>query len=71
MDIDSSRILHELKVPNYFPRWFCLPTQLDLTLQSDDGGDISNFSPNGEWDLLGMIICMKKSTTFIVACNSI
>lgn len=29
-------------------------SQLDLTLQSEEGGDISNFNTNGEWDLLGM-----------------
>ena len=29
--------------------------QLDLTLQSEEGGDISNFNTNGEWDLLGML----------------
>lgn len=43
-----------------FGSWTYDGFQLDLTLQSDDGGDISNFNPNGEWDLLGMIICTKK-----------
>lgn len=27
--------------------------QLDLQLQDDNGGDISGFITNGEWDLLG------------------
>jgi len=37
-----------------FGSWTYDGFQLDLTLQSDDGGDISNFNPNGEWDLLGV-----------------
>ena len=28
--------------------------QLDLALQYETGGDLSNFMPNGEWSLLGM-----------------
>ena len=27
--------------------------QLDLDLKDEDGGDISSFIPNGEWDLIG------------------
>ena len=27
--------------------------QLDLALNDDNGGDISSFIPNGEWDLIG------------------
>ena len=27
--------------------------QLDLTLKDKNGGDISSFIPNGEWDLIG------------------
>ncbi|MPC30485.1 hypothetical protein E2C01_023752 [Portunus trituberculatus] len=28
-------------------------TPLDLQLQSEDGGDLSDFIKNGEWDLIG------------------
>ena len=28
--------------------------QLDLALQYETGGDLSNFMANGEWSLLGM-----------------
>ena len=27
--------------------------QLDLALKNEDGGDISSFITNGEWDLIG------------------
>ena len=27
--------------------------QLDLALQYETGGDLSNFMPNGEWSLIG------------------
>lgn len=30
------------------------PTQLDLVEKSTDGGDISGFITNGEWDLIGV-----------------
>ena len=29
-------------------------SQLDLALQYETGGDLSNFMPNGEWSLIGM-----------------
>ena len=40
--------------------WQCLTgdvrfVQLDLQLQSEEGGDISSFNTNGEWDLLGTL----------------
>ncbi|XP_046437588.1 neuronal acetylcholine receptor subunit alpha-7-like isoform X2 [Daphnia pulex] len=37
-----------------FGSWTYDGFQLDLTLQSEEGGDISNFNTNGEWDLLGV-----------------
>ena len=30
--------------------------QLDLALQYETGGDLSNFMPNGEWSLIGAAI---------------
>ena len=27
--------------------------QVDLRLKEEEGGDISSFIPNGEWDLIG------------------
>ena len=30
--------------------------QLDLALQYETGGDLSNFMPNGEWSLIGEAI---------------
>lgn len=33
--------------------------QLDLQLQSEDGGDISSFITNGEWDLLGKPLSLR------------
>lgn len=48
--VDSSRIYHHFNLPPTFS--FAL--QIDLTLQSEEGGDISNFNTNGEWDLLGI-----------------
>lgn len=38
--------------------------QLDLQLQDENGGDISSFITNGEWDLLGEnenIKCFNKA----------
>lgn len=46
----------------------CVHSQLDLTLQSEEGGDISNFNTNGEWDLLGMATvttCTRLSLIFM------
>ncbi|CAG9764300.1 unnamed protein product [Ceutorhynchus assimilis] len=37
-----------------FGSWTYDGLQLDLQLQDDSGGDISNFITNGEWDLLGV-----------------
>ncbi|XP_018327022.1 neuronal acetylcholine receptor subunit alpha-7 [Agrilus planipennis] len=37
-----------------FGSWTYDGLQLDLQLQDDGGGDISNFITNGEWDLLGV-----------------
>ncbi|KAH1023170.1 hypothetical protein HUJ04_012426 [Dendroctonus ponderosae] len=37
-----------------FGSWTYDGLQLDLQLQDDNGGDISNFITNGEWDLLGV-----------------
>ena len=31
------------------------PFQLELILNKADGGDISTYVPNGEWDLIGKI----------------
>ena len=33
---------------------FCL--QLDLKLNSEEGGDISGFMPNGQWGLFGPLL---------------
>ena len=30
--------------------------QLDLALKDENGGDISSFISNGEWDLIGVYI---------------
>ena len=32
---------------------FTLHLQVDLRLKEKDGGDISSFISNGEWDLIG------------------
>ena len=32
---------------------FTFPLQVDLRLKEEDGGDISSFISNGEWDLIG------------------
>ncbi|CAG0913226.1 unnamed protein product [Notodromas monacha] len=37
-----------------FGSWTYDGFQLDLTLQSDEGGDLSSFINNGEWDLIGV-----------------
>uniref|UniRef100_A0A6P7F121 Acetylcholine receptor subunit beta-like 1 isoform X1 n=1 Tax=Diabrotica virgifera virgifera TaxID=50390 RepID=A0A6P7F121_DIAVI len=37
-----------------FGSWTYDGLQLDLQLQDDDGGDLSSFITNGEWDLLGV-----------------
>ncbi|XP_076234430.1 nicotinic acetylcholine receptor alpha7 subunit isoform X2 [Calliopsis andreniformis] len=37
-----------------FGSWTYDGFQLDLQLQDEEGGDISNFITNGEWDLLGV-----------------
>ena len=31
--------------------------QLDLKLNSETGGDLSTFIPNGEWEVIGEINC--------------
>jgi len=40
--------------------------QLDLTLQTEEGGDISNFNTNGEWDLLGKVFLFLSALTVFV-----
>ena len=42
---------------------FTFPLQVDLRLKEEDGGDISSFISNGEWDLIGGYSYMQ-STTF-------
>jgi len=37
-----------------FGSWTYSGWKLDLALQSEDGGDLSGFMPNGEWKMLGM-----------------
>ena len=32
---------------------FTFTLQVDLRLKEEDGGDISSFISNGEWDLIG------------------
>ena len=34
--------------------------QLDLALKDENGGDISSFISNGEWDLIGNVYIIKK-----------
>ena len=36
-----------------FTLTFTFPLQVDLRLKEEDGGDISSFISNGEWDLIG------------------
>ena len=33
-----------------------IPFQLELILNKADGGDISTYVPNGEWDLIGILL---------------
>ncbi len=40
--------MNQKKLTLYFPFF-----QLDLQLKQEDGGDISSFIKNGEWDLIG------------------
>jgi len=37
-----------------FGSWTYNGWKLDLTLKDENGGDISSFIPNGEWDLIGV-----------------
>merc|ERR550519_1527896 len=37
-----------------FGSWTYSGGKLDLVLQSEEGGDLSGFMPNGEWSMLGM-----------------
>jgi len=39
--------------------------QLDLQLQSEEGGDLSDFVKNGEWDLIG---CPGKRNAIYYQC---
>jgi len=43
-----------------------LTFQLDLQLQSEDGGDTSSFITNGEWQLKGMRMMYFFSLKFIL-----
>ncbi|XP_061398269.1 neuronal acetylcholine receptor subunit alpha-7-like, partial [Musca vetustissima] len=48
-----------------FGSWTYDGNQLDLVLNSDDGGDLSDFITNGEWYLIGM---PGKKNTIVYAC---
>lgn len=41
-------------------------SQLDLALQYETGGDLSNFMPNGEWSLIGM----TTGSSLFINCES-
>ena len=44
-------------------------SQLDLALQYETGGDLSNFMPNGEWSLIGMgLLCLTKRDSRTTIC---
>ncbi|XP_064092146.1 neuronal acetylcholine receptor subunit alpha-7-like isoform X17 [Macrobrachium nipponense] len=48
-----------------FGSWTYSGWQLDLQLQSEDGGDLSDFIKNGEWDLIG---CPGKRNAIYYKC---
>ncbi|XP_063864568.1 acetylcholine receptor subunit alpha-type acr-16-like isoform X4 [Scylla paramamosain] len=48
-----------------FGSWTYSGWQLDLQLQSEDGGDLSDFIKNGEWDLIG---CPGKRNSITYKC---
>ncbi|KAK8753595.1 hypothetical protein OTU49_000510, partial [Cherax quadricarinatus] len=48
-----------------FGSWTYSGWQLDLQLQSEDGGDLSDFIKNGEWDLIG---CPGKRNIIYYKC---
>ncbi|XP_015127141.1 neuronal acetylcholine receptor subunit alpha-7 [Diachasma alloeum] len=48
-----------------FGSWTYDGNQLDLILNSEEGGDLSDFITNGEWDLIGM---PGKKNTIIYQC---
>ncbi|XP_070505039.1 neuronal acetylcholine receptor subunit alpha-7 isoform X3 [Chironomus tepperi] len=48
-----------------FGSWTYDGNQLDLVLNSDEGGDLSDFITNGEWYLIGM---PGKKNTIVYAC---
>ena len=39
--------------------------QLDLALKDKNGGDISSFIMNGEWDLIGKILVCSSPISII------
>ncbi|RXG71326.1 CHRNA7-FAM7A fusion protein, partial [Armadillidium vulgare] len=48
-----------------FGSWTYSGWQLDLQLQSEEGGDLSDFIKNGEWDLIG---CPGKRNAIYYQC---
>ena len=47
----ANKIINFIYTPKVCKKNFCF--QLDLKLQYETGGDLSNFMENGEWSLLG------------------
>ncbi|KAM7310048.1 neuronal acetylcholine receptor subunit alpha-7-like [Ixodes scapularis] len=41
-----------------FGSWTYNGYQLDLRVKSDEGGDLSSYISNGEWDLIGESLCL-------------
>jgi len=49
-----------------FGSWSYDSSGIDLRLSDEAGGDISNFIPNGEWELIGCKSCNVSSVIYIM-----
>lgn len=50
----------------------CLPPQIDLQLNNEQGGDISGYITNGEWDLIGEPrLAFERTLLTITRCKGI